>query len=78
MYSEYVNNFDAARERLNNLERENLSFSAFLTACEKQKPCRGLHLRDFLILPVQVHIPVLLYLSLLSIVPLLVRIAVLF
>ncbi|CAN0332102.1 unnamed protein product, partial [Ectocarpus sp. 13 AM-2016] len=53
MYSEYVNNFDAARERLTALERDNASFSAFLTACEKQKPCRGLHLRDFLVLPVQ-------------------------
>ncbi|CAM9782180.1 unnamed protein product [Pylaiella littoralis] len=53
MYTEYVNNFDAARERLATLERENLSFSAFLTACEKQKPCRGLRLRDFLVLPVQ-------------------------
>ncbi|CBN80121.1 pleckstrin homology (PH) domain-containing protein [Ectocarpus siliculosus] len=53
MYSEYVNNFDTARERLTALERDNSSFSAFLTACEKQKPCRGLHLRDFLVLPVQ-------------------------
>ena len=56
MYSEYVNNFDAARERLATLESDNLSFSAFLTACEKQKPCRGLRLRDFLILPVQVDL----------------------
>lgn len=54
MYSLYVNNFDGARERLSTLERSNPSFAAFLTACEKQKPCRGLHLRDFLILPVQV------------------------
>lgn len=54
MYSLYVNNFDRARERLTSLERDNLSFAAFLTACERQKPCRGLRLRDFLILPVQV------------------------
>ncbi|CAM9092140.1 unnamed protein product, partial [Ectocarpus sp. 4 AP-2014] len=53
MYSEYVNNFDSARERLTALERDDPSFSAFLTACEKQKPCRGRHLRDFLVLPVQ-------------------------
>lgn len=54
MYSLYVNNFDSATERLTVLERDNSSFVAFLTACEKQKPCRGLRLRDFLILPVQV------------------------
>ncbi|CAN0181401.1 unnamed protein product, partial [Scytosiphon promiscuus] len=53
MYSEYVNNFDSAQDTLTRLETDNLSFNAFLTACEKQKPCRGLHLRDFLILPLQ-------------------------
>lgn len=56
MYSLYVNNFEAATERLTALERDNPSFAAFLTACERQKPCRGLRLRDFLILPVQVGV----------------------
>lgn len=54
MYSVYVNNFDRARERLSKLERENPAVAAFLTACERQRHCRGLRLRDFLIQPVQV------------------------
>lgn len=54
MYSLYVNNFDRAREHLAKLENDCPSFAAFLSACERQKPCRGLRLRDFLILPVQV------------------------
>ena len=69
MYSEYVNNFDSARERLTALERDNPSFSAFLMACEQQKPCRGLHLRDFLVLPVQVRSILYVCIGLLCILP---------
>lgn len=55
MYSVYVNNFDRATECLNTIERANPAVAAFLTACERQRHCRGLRLRDFLILPVQVR-----------------------
>lgn len=55
MYTQYVNNFERARVHLTSLENGKPTVAAFLTACERQRSCRGLRLRDFLIQPVQVR-----------------------
>ncbi len=52
LYSDYVNLFDASREKLQEL-RDRLPVDAFIRACEIQTSCHGLGLSDFLIQPVQ-------------------------
>ncbi|CAM9893403.1 unnamed protein product [Discosporangium mesarthrocarpum] len=54
MYSQYIGNFENARARLMSLCEAKGTFAAFLSACDRQKACHGLRLRDFLIQPVQV------------------------
>jgi RhoGEF domain len=56
MYMVYVRNFELSRETLNALEGRT-AVRIFLKACELQRACHGLQLRDLLITPVQ-RIPV--------------------
>lgn len=52
MYSLYINNFDRANEKLEQI-LHNPTMAAFIRACELQTACHGLTLRAFLIQPVQ-------------------------
>jgi RhoGEF domain len=47
MYGTFVRNFGASRETLNALEARP-AVAVFLKACELQRACRGLTLRDLL------------------------------
>ncbi|CAM9605334.1 unnamed protein product, partial [Phaeothamnion confervicola] len=52
MFTQYVNNFALSSERLSAAEGRP-PVATFLKACELQRGCHGLQLRDFLIMPVQ-------------------------
>ncbi len=52
LYSDYVNQFDKSREKLQEL-RDRPAVDAFIRACEMQTSCHGLRFADFLIQPVQ-------------------------
>ncbi|CAM9165577.1 unnamed protein product [Chrysoparadoxa australica] len=53
MYSAYIKNHQQATALLSVLTSQKPLFRAFTFACEAQKACHGLRLRDFLIMPVQ-------------------------
>jgi hypothetical protein len=53
MYSSYISGFEDAQRQLAHLEAKSSHFSCFVRACELQKSCHGLKLRDFLIMPIQ-------------------------
>lgn len=53
LYSSYYSNFGAAQQLCKDLREKNYWFHSFVSAVERQPQCKGLHLSDYMIEPVQ-------------------------